>query len=40
MLTLPSHFEHKFSSIREIDDINEMFIERLYGKLKTHETEQ
>ena len=37
MLTLPSHLEHKISSIRERDDINEMSIERLYGKLKTHE---
>ena len=40
MLTLPSHLEHKISSIRERDDINEMSIERLYGKLKTHEMEQ
>ena len=37
MLTLPSHLEHKISSIRERDDINDMSIERLYGKLKTHE---
>ena len=40
MLTLPSHLEHKISSIRERDDINDMSIERLYGKLKTHEMEQ
>ena len=40
MLTLPSHMEHKISSIRERDDINEMSIERLYGKLKTHKMEQ
>ena len=40
MLTLPSHLEHKISSIRERDDINEMSIERLYVKLKTHEMEQ
>ena len=40
MLTLPSHIEHKISSIRERDDINDMSIERLYGKLKTHEMEQ
>ena len=40
MLTLPSHLEHKISSIRERDDINEMSIERLYGKLKTHKMEQ
>ena len=40
MLTLPSHLEHKILSIRERDDINDMSIERLYGKLKTHEMEQ
>ena len=40
MLTLLSHLEHKISSIRERDDINEMAIERLYGNLKTHEMEQ
>ena len=40
MLTLPSHLEHKVSSIKERDDIYEMSIERLYGKLKTHEIEQ
>ena len=40
MLTLPAHLEHKISSIKERDDINEMSIERLYGKLKTHEMEQ
>ena len=40
MLTLPSLLLHKISSIRERDDINEMSIERLYGKLKTHEMEQ
>ena len=40
MLTLPSHLEHKISSIRERDDINEIFIERSYGKLKTQEMEQ
>ena len=40
MLTLSSHLEHKISSIRERDDINDMSIERLYGKLKTHELEQ
>ena len=40
MLTLPSHLEHKISSIRERDDINNMSIERLYGKLRTHEMEQ
>ena len=40
MLTLPSHLEHKISSIRERDDINDMSIEILYGKLKTHEMEQ
>ena len=40
MLTLPSHLEHKISSIRERDEINEMSIERLYGNLKTHEIEQ
>ena len=34
MLTLPSHLKHKISSIRERDDINDMSIERLYGKLK------
>ena len=40
MLTLPSHLDHKISSIRERDDINDMSIERLYGKLKTHKMEQ
>ena len=40
MLTLPSHVEHKISSIRERDEINDMSIERLYGKLKTHEIKQ
>ena len=40
MLTLPSHLEHKISILKERDDINEMSIERLYGKLKTHEMEQ
>ena len=40
MLTLPSHLEHKISSIRERYDINDISIERLYGKLKTHEMEQ
>ena len=40
MLTLPSHLEHKISSIIERDDINDMSIERLYGKLKTHEMEE
>ena len=39
MLTLPAHLEHKISSIIERDDINEMSIERLYGKLQTHEME-
>ena len=32
--------ENKISSIRERYDINEMSIERLYGKLKTHEMEK
>ena len=40
MLTLTSHLEHKISSIRERDDINDRSIERLYGKIKTHEMEQ
>ena len=40
MLTLPSHLEQKISSIREKDYINEISIERLYGKLKTREMEQ
>ena len=40
MLTLPSHIEHKISSIGERDDINDMSIETLYGKLKTHKMEQ
>ena len=40
MLTLPSHLEHKISSIRERDDRNDISNERLYGKLKTHEIEQ
>ena len=40
MLTLPAHLEHKILSTRERDDINEMSIERLYGKLKTHEMEK
>ena len=40
MLTLPSHLENKISSIRERDDLNKMPIERLYGKLKTHEIEE
>lgn len=40
MLTLPHHLEHKVSSIRERDDFSTMTLEKLYGKLKTHEMEQ
>ena len=40
MLTLLAHLEHKIYSIRDRDEINEMFIEILYGKNKTHGMEQ
>ena len=40
MLTLPAHLEHKVSSIRERNDFNTLSLEKLYGKLKTHEMEQ
>lgn len=39
MLTLPSHVEHRVSSIRERDDFSKMSLERLYGKLRTYEME-
>lgn len=39
MLTMPSHVGEKLSSIRERDDFSTMTLERIYGKLRTHEME-
>ena len=40
ILTLPHHVEHRVSSIRRRDDFNTMYLEKIYGKLKTYEMEQ
>ncbi|XP_074374352.1 uncharacterized protein LOC141714750 [Apium graveolens] len=40
MLVLPHHLENKASSIRKRVDFETMTLEKLYGKLKTHEMEQ
>ena len=40
MLTLPSHLENKANSVRERLDFKTMSLEKLYGKMKTHEMEQ
>ena len=39
LLTLPSHLEHRITAIRESRDMNEVSLERLYGVLKTYETD-
>ena len=40
LLTLPTHLEHRITSIRESRDMNEVSLERLYGILNTYELEQ
>lgn len=40
MLTLIQHVENKDSSVRELLDFNTMRLDKLYGKVKTHEMEQ
>ena len=40
LLTLLTHLEHRITSIRESRDMNEVYLERLYGVLKTYELEQ
>ncbi|XP_074328193.1 uncharacterized protein LOC141666092 [Apium graveolens] len=40
MLVLPHHLENKASSVRERVAFETMTLEKLYGKLKTHEMEQ
>ena len=40
ILTLPTHLEHRITTIRESRDMNEVSMERLYGVLKTYELEQ
>ncbi|XP_074347231.1 uncharacterized protein LOC141686069 [Apium graveolens] len=40
MLVLPHHLENKASSVRGRVDFETMTLEKLYGKLKTHEMEQ
>ncbi|XP_074327780.1 uncharacterized protein LOC141665693 [Apium graveolens] len=40
MLVLPHHLENKASFVRERVDFETMTLEKLYGKLKTHEMEQ
>ena len=40
MLTPPAHLEYKVSSIPERNDFNTLSLEKLYGKLRTHEMEQ
>ena len=40
LLTLPTHLEHRITVIRELRDMNEVSLERLYGVLKTYELEQ
>ncbi|XP_074377819.1 uncharacterized protein LOC141719344 [Apium graveolens] len=39
MLFLPHHLENKVSSVRERVDSETMTLEKLYGKMKTHEME-
>ncbi|KAL8104625.1 hypothetical protein AgCh_028737 [Apium graveolens] len=40
MMVLPQHLENKASSVCERVDFETMTLEKLYGKLKTHEMEQ
>ena len=40
MSTLLSHLENKENSVRERLDFKTMSLEKLYGKMKTHEMEQ
>ena len=40
LLTLPTHLEHRITTIREARDLSEISLERLYGVLKTYELEQ
>ena len=40
LLTLPTHLEHRITTIRESRDMNEVSLERLYGVLNTYELEQ
>ncbi|KAL8125830.1 hypothetical protein AgCh_013212 [Apium graveolens] len=40
LLTLPTHLKHRITAIREVRDLNEISLERLYGMLKTYELEQ
>ncbi|KAL8116056.1 hypothetical protein AgCh_022517 [Apium graveolens] len=40
LLTLPTHLEHRITSIREARELSEISLERLYGMLKTYELEQ
>ncbi|XP_074342461.1 uncharacterized protein LOC141680026 [Apium graveolens] len=40
ILLLPHHLENKASSVRERVEFETMTLEKLYGKLKTHEIEQ
>ena len=40
LLTLLTHLEHRITAIRELRDMNEVSLERLYGVLKTYELEQ
>ena len=40
LLTLPTHLEHRITTIREYRDMNEVSLERLYGVLNTYELEQ
>ncbi|MGI4673516.1 hypothetical protein ACR2XN_29035, partial [Klebsiella pneumoniae] len=39
MLNMPAHVTEKLSSIRERDDFTTMPLERIFGKLRTHEME-
>ena len=39
MLTLPSHLVNKGESVRERLDFKTMSLDKLYGKMKTHEME-
>ncbi|KAL8133025.1 hypothetical protein AgCh_008470 [Apium graveolens] len=40
LLTLPTHLEHRITAIREVRDLSEISLNRLYGVLKTYELEQ
>ncbi|KAL8095394.1 hypothetical protein AgCh_036748 [Apium graveolens] len=40
LLTLPTHLEHRITAIREVRDLSEISLERLYGVLKIYELEQ